>query len=169
MLNYENVNNIRVYFSKSSHKIFLLRRGRGDMWQQLYHLFTVHEGVYILYLVPIAYCTIIVFHVIATKRLLPKQVGIKDVFTVIILLALIADFINYLYLFSTKTGRLLPVNALFVKYVVGFFLWLWVAWYSYGGYFTRRAAGERLKKRRVTLMWVCVATLALACVGRLLS
>ncbi|GAK55733.1 hypothetical protein U27_02691 [Candidatus Vecturithrix granuli] len=139
------------------------------MWRQLYHLFTVHEGVYILYLVPITYCMIIVFHVIATKRLLPKQFGIKDIFTVMILLALVADFVNYLYLFSTKTGQLLPINALFVKYTLGWFLWLWVAWYSYEGYFTRRAAGERLRKRRVTLMWVCAATLVLGLVGGILS
>lgn len=139
------------------------------MWRQLYHLFTAHEGVYILYLVPIAYCTIIVFHVIVVKWQLPKQFGIKDVFTLVTLLALAADFINYLYLFSTKTGQLLRMNALFVKYVLGCVLWLWVAWYSYEGYFTRRAAGERLRKRRVTLLWVCAATFALAFVGCLLS
>lgn len=136
------------------------------MWRQLYHLFTVHEGMYILYLIPIAYCTILVFYVIAAK---PRHVGFKDVFTVIILFALIADFINYLYLFSTKTGLLLPSNALFVKYVFGFFLWLWVAWYSYENYFTRRAAGERFRKRRTTLVWVCAATLILGVIGGILS
>ena len=143
--------------------------GEGNMWRQLYHLFTMHEGVYILYLVPIAYCTIIVSHVISAKWLLPKQFGIKDIFTVMIMLVLGADFVSYLYLFSTKTGQLLPMNALFVKYVLGGGGWLWVAWYSYKGYFTRCAAGQRLRKRRMMLMWVCLATLILGFAGSLLS
>ncbi|MDY0094228.1 MAG: hypothetical protein RBT80_16155 [Candidatus Vecturithrix sp.] len=139
------------------------------MWQQLYHLFTAREGVYIGYCVPIAYCTIIVLQVFSTKRLIPKQFGIKDILTIIVFLVLVADFANYLYLLLTHTGQLLPGNALFVKYMIGFFLWLWVAWYSYKGYFTRRTAGERLRKRRMSLVWACVATFVLAFIGGMVS
>ena len=139
------------------------------MWRQIYHLFTVYEGIYIFYLLPIVYFMIIVFHVIRTRCFLPRQFGIKDVITAIILLAILGDFIHYLYLFSTHTGKLLPVNALFVKYVVGFFLWLWVLWYSYEGYFTRLAAGERFRRRRVALAWMGAGSLALAFVGGILS
>ena len=139
------------------------------MWRQLYHVFTIREGIYLGYLVPIVYGAIIVWRVINTKRSLPKRPGVKDILTAIMLLALAADFINYLYLFSTNTGQLLAPNALFVKYTLGGGLWLWIAWYSYEGYFTRRAAGERVRTRRIALIWACAGALILSCIGGLLS
>lgn len=135
----------------------------------MYHLFMNYEGIYIFYLIPIGYFMIIVLHVLRTRLFLPKQFGIKDLGAAIIIFVILADFIHYLYLFITKTGQLLPLNALFVKYVIGFFLWLWVLWYCYEGYFTRRVAGQHFRKRRATLVWIGAGSLVFAVVGGLLS
>lgn len=139
------------------------------MWRQVYHLLTAYEGIYIFYLIPIGYFMFIVFHVIKTRYFLPRQFGMKDLLTAIILLTILGDFFHYMYLFFTNTGQLLPVNALFVKYVIGFLLWLWILWYSYEGYFTHRAAGERFRKRRVSLVWMGAGSLVFALVGGVLS
>ena len=139
------------------------------MWKQLYTVFTTYEGVYIFYLIPIVYFMIIVCNVIVSKRSLSQRFGAKDITAAAIIVLILLDFIKYLYLLLTKTGELLPPTAFFVKYIIGFFLWIWIFWYSYEGYFTRRVAGEQFRKRRTTLAWICTGSFVLAIVGIIMS
>ena len=139
------------------------------MWQLLYKGFTSYEGVYLLYLVPIIYFIIIVVGVLASKRRLHQRIGAKDVIAVLAIGFITLDFINYAYLFFTKTGVLLQPLHLLIKYIAGFFMWLWIFWYSYQHYFARLVAGEQFSKRRTELILMCVGTLVLAVVGILLS
>ena len=139
------------------------------MWQLLYKGFTSYEGVYLLYLVPIIYFIIIVVGVLASKRRPHQHIGAKDVIAVLAIGFITLDFINYAYLFSTKTGVLLQPLHLLIKYIAGFFMWLWIFWYSYQNYFARLVAGEQFSKRRTGLILMCLGTLVLAVVGILLS
>jgi hypothetical protein len=139
------------------------------MWQLLYKGFTSYEGVYLLYLVPIIYFIIIVVGVLASKRRLHQRIGAKEVITVLAIGFITLDFINYAYLFFTKTGVLLQPLHLLIKYIAGFFMWFWIFWYSYQHYFTRLVAGEQFSKRRTGLIFMCVGSLVLAVVGILLS
>jgi len=139
------------------------------MWQLLYKGFTSYEGVYLLYLVPIIYFIIIVVGVLASKRRLHQRIGAKEVIAVLAIGFITLDFINYAYLFFTKTGVLLQPLHLLIKYIAGFFMWLWIFWYSYQHYFARLVAGEQFSKRRTGLIFMCVGSLVLAVVGILLS
>jgi hypothetical protein len=139
------------------------------MWQLLYKGFTSYEGVYLLYLVPIIYFIIIVVGVFASKRRLHQPIGAKDVIAVLAIGFITLDFINYAYLFFTKTGVLLQPLHLLIKYIAGFFMWLWIFWYSYQHYFARLVAGEEFSKRRTGLILMCAGSLVLAIVGILLS
>lgn len=139
------------------------------MWQLLYKGFTSYEGVYLLYLVPIIYFISIVVGVLASKRRLHQRIGAKDVIAVLAIGFITLDFINYAYLFFTKTGVLLQPLHLLIKYIVGFFMWLWIFWYSYQHYFARLVAREQFSKRRTGLILMCLGSLALAVVGILLS
>lgn len=139
------------------------------MWQLLYKGFTSYEGVYLLYLIPNVYFIIIVIGVLASKRRLHQRIGAKDVIAVLAIGFITLDFINYAYLFFTKTGVLLQPLHLLIKYIAGFFMWLWIFWYSYQHYFARHIAGEQFSKRRTELILMCVGSLVLAVVGILLS
>lgn len=139
------------------------------MWQQLYNAFTTYEGVYISYLAPISYFAAIVFIVISSRRTLHNRIRSKDLIAAVAMVLISLDFLYYLYLFLTKTGELLPPQHLFIKYAVGFFLWIWILWYSYEGHFTRRVAGEHFKSRCARLIWVCVGSLVLGFVGIAIS
>ncbi len=139
------------------------------MWQQMYTAFTTYEGLYIFYVVPIIYFLAIVCTVISSRRTLHKRVRSLDLIAALAMALIALDFIYYLYLFSTKTGKLLPPGYLFIKYSVGFFLWMLILWYSYEGYFTPHVAGRYFKSRCMKLVWVCVGSLALAGVGIVMS
>jgi hypothetical protein len=139
------------------------------MFQLIYTAFTAYEGVYIFYLLPVVYFVVIVFSVIFSKHKLRQPIKIKDVMAMVAIVLIFLDFGNYLYLFLTKTGELLPPSYLLIKYVIGFFLWLWTFWYSYKGYFARRTAGEQGRKRQLGLVWMGVGSLVLAFVGIIIS
>ena len=139
------------------------------MGQQLYKVFTTYEGMYIFYLIPIVYFLTIVFRTVYSQTRLHKQIGARGVIAAVAILLIFLDFVYYLYLFLSKTGKILPSNILFVKYAVGFFLWIWVLWYSYKVYFARHVAGEQFTKRRATLIALCVGSIVLGIVGIVVS
>jgi len=139
------------------------------MWQFIYTIFTTYEGVYIFYLIPIVYFITIVFNVLSSRRRDHKRMGVRDVTVAVALLLILLDFVNYLYLFFTKTGKLLPPRYLLIKYAVGCLLWLWIFWYSYEWHFARHVAGEHFRTRYTKLLWLCGGSLVLALVGVMMS
>lgn len=139
------------------------------MWQSIYAVLTTYEGIYIFYLLPIVYFMTIVYNVISSRRREHHRIGIRDLTVVAAILLISLDFIHYLYLFLTHTGKLLPSHYLLPKYAVGCLLWLWIFWYSYEKYFARHVAGEQFKARYINLLWVSGGSLVLACVGVMLS
>ncbi|MBD3306867.1 hypothetical protein GF339_10600 [candidate division KSB3 bacterium] len=139
------------------------------MWQPLYTALTAYEGMYIGYLAPVVYFTVLTVRTIGSRRARHHRLTLRDITVAIGLILIILDFLNYLYLLLTNTGELLPPAYLFPKYVLGLLVWLWVVWYSYQGYFARRAAGDQFRKRRNSLLWLVIATAVLAGVGIAIS
>jgi hypothetical protein len=139
------------------------------MWQQLYSGLTVHEGMYLFYSIPIVYFFIIIFRTIITNIKHYKEIGLQEVLAAVAILLLLLDFVMYLYLLLSKSGTVLPMTKLFIKYVVGFFLWIWALWYSYTVYFARPVAREHFTRRRSTLLGLCVGSLVLGGFGFIIS
>ena len=139
------------------------------MGQTLYSALTARAGMYVCYLVPIAYLAGIMVHIIQEKQVQHKRLGAGDVVTILALLLVSLDFVYYGYLFFTHTGRLLPPNHLLVKYVGGGILWVWILGYCYQMYFARQAAGNKLKSRYMQLVWVVIGSLVLGGVGIAMS
>jgi hypothetical protein len=139
------------------------------MWQQLYKSLTGHEGMYLFYIIPVGYFFFIIFSVISPKIKHHKRIGLQEVIAAVAILILVLDCVMYLYLLLSKSGAILPMAKLFIKYVLGFFLWIWVLWYSYSVYFARQVAGEHFTRRRSTLIGLCVASLVLGGIGFIIS
>ena len=139
------------------------------MWQQLYTVFTTYEGMYIFYLIPIVYFVTIVFKTVYPKIRLQTPIGVHGIIAAVAISLISLDFVYYLYLFLSGTGKPLPETWLLVKYMIGFFLWLWVFWYSYKVYFARHVAGKHFTTRRVTLVGLCIGSLVLGIVGIAIS
>ncbi len=135
----------------------------------MYNVFTKFQGVYILYVVPVIYFAIIVFRVIDTKRKEQQAIGVLDKMVAAAAILVAFDFANYLYLYVTGTGTLLPAKVMFVKYLFGFFLWLSILWYSYHGYFDPHVAGKYFRERLGQLGWVCAGICLSAIVGVVIS
>lgn len=139
------------------------------MWQSLYTILTTREGMYIAYAVPIGYCLMIVGKAVLAKRAGHGRLGLGDMITLIALLLIALDFVYYLYLFVSHTGRLLPARYLFPKYVGGGVLWIWVAGYLYLTHLAPQRAGEQGKSRYIQLVGMVVGTAVLGMVGVLIS
>jgi hypothetical protein len=134
-----------------------------------YTLFTTYEGMYLCYLFPVAYLLAIIFMMISSKMKRREALKGQDVAAAGAVLLVVLDFARYLYLFLTHTGRLLPLPYLFLKYIVGGFAWLWILWYCYQGYFTRRVAGASFAKRRAIGLGICAAGFVFALIGIAMS
>ena len=139
------------------------------MLQQLYAALTTYEGMYVCYLIPIVYFLFIVLKSVLSRTRQQKSVGIREVAAVVAILLIAADFVNYLYLLFSGTGKLLPSTWLFAKYAVGCIFWLWVFWYSYEAYFSRRVAGKLFARRLTILVLLLVGTLVLGGIGMVMS
>lgn len=139
------------------------------MWQAIYTVLTAYAGVYIFYLIPIVYFITIVVSVISSRRARHKRLAARDGIAAVAMGLIALDFVNYLYLFLTETGELLPSRYLLIKYTIGFFLWLWILWYSYEGHFTPGVAGKYFRTRCIRCLWVCAGSLVLAVVGIIMS
>ncbi|PIE32181.1 hypothetical protein CSA56_16365 [candidate division KSB3 bacterium] len=121
------------------------------MLPQLYNALTTYEGMYVFYLIPIVYFLVIVVNSLYSCITQKKSIGFQEIVALLAILIICADFIRYLYLFLSGTGKLLQPTGLFVKYAIGFLIWLWVIGYSYNVYFSRQTAGQFFN-RRVTIM-----------------
>ena len=135
------------------------------MQQQLYSALTTYPGMYICYLFPIVYFLGLISNIISSMIRRHIPIGVKDVISGVGICLILLDFLRYLYLFLTHTGRLLPYTALVIKYGLGFLLWIWVLWYSYEKYLNRRVAGEQFTKRWAILIGFCVGSIALVFIG----
>lgn len=135
------------------------------MLSQLYHVFTTYEGMYLCYVIPIVYFLGVVFTTLLTNRKLRKHAGMDGMVAAIAMIVITVDFVNYLYLFFTKTGKLLPPNFLYLKYLIGLVFWLWVLVYCYRAYFSRQAAGKLFRQRLLLFGLVIVMGMILAGLG----
>jgi hypothetical protein len=79
------------------------------------------------------------------------------------------DYVNYLYLLISGTGKLLPLRELIIKYTIGFLLWAWMFWYSYKVYLKRSLTKENLKKQRVVIVCVFSMFIILVIIGMVVS
>lgn len=135
------------------------------MLPQLYEVFTTYEGMYLCYLIPIIYFSGVVFTTLLTNRKLRKHAGMAGMIAVIAMMFITVDFVNYLYLLFTKTGKLLPPTLLSLKYVIGLGFWGWVVVYCYRAYFSRQAAGKLFRQRLLVFGLVIVMAMILAGLG----
>lgn len=135
------------------------------MLPQLYEVFTTYEGMYLCYLIPIIYFSGVVFTTLLTNRKLRKHAGMVGMIAAIAMMFITVDFVNYLYLLFTKTGKLLPPTLLSLKYVIGLGFWGWVVVYCYRAYFSRQAAGKLFRQRLLVFGLVIVMAMILAGLG----
>jgi hypothetical protein len=147
----------------------LSKKERRHMGHALYTALTARAGMYICYLVPLVYLYVILAHILKEKRTQQKRISSGDIVTILALILVSLDFLYYLYLFFSRTGRLLGPNLLFLKYTVGGVLWLWIIGYSYLMYFAPKAAGANLKSRYLQLLGVVIGTCILGGIGILIS
>jgi small-conductance mechanosensitive channel len=139
------------------------------MGQYVYRGLTTYVGMYLCYLLPITYSMTLVYKVVNSRLRRQERLRGQDISVIVTLLLIVADFVRYLYLWLTHTGRLLPSPLLLLKYVVGGCLWIGIVWYLYSSYFCRQVAGEQFKTRRMTLVGICIGSLILAVIGMIVS
>ena len=148
------------------------------MWHSLidtllgiYKVLTKNETVYLFQLVPIAYFMTIVTRLVYYKLKYRIQIYFRDVISVATILLILLDYINYLRLLATGTGRILPFTAFIVKYTIGFLLWMWMFWYSYHIYVKKplKDKGGRLKKWHAVFVFVCSIFIILLFIGVVMS
>ena len=131
-----------------------------EIVDKFYEVLTKYEAVYLFYLVPIAYFLSIVVRLVYYKLKYHKKLFPRDIMAVATMLLIGLDYVNYLYLLITGTGRVLPFVAFVIKYTFGFLLWAWMFWYSYQVYIKRSSlTKEVLKKGRV--VGICIASMFL--------
>ncbi len=135
------------------------------MLQQMYRTLTAHEGMYLCYVVPLGYFVSIIAASAFNDFKVRGQARLGSMAAVVAILGITADFINYLYLFFSKTGKLLPPQVFYAKYALGFVLWGWAIWYAYAAYFSKQAAGARFNKRLLILAVVLLCGLIVGGLG----
>lgn len=128
------------------------------MWN-LYDVLTKYEAVYLFYLVPIAYFMSIITRLIYYKLKYHQKLSYGDIMAAATMLIIGLDYMNYLFLLITGTGKVLPFMAFLVKYTFGFLLWTWMFWYSYKVHLRKNFAGHHLKKGQVIM--ICIASMVL--------
>ena len=137
------------------------------MW--LYKILTKYEAVYLFYLVPIVYFMSIVIRLVYYKLKYHKKLVYRDIMAVATMLIIGLDYINYLRLLVTGTGKVLPFIAFLIKYTLGFLLWAWMFWYSYKVHLKRNLTGENLKKWRVVIICIISIIIILLIIGIVVS
>lgn len=148
------------------------------MWHSLidtllgiYKVLTKNETVYLFQLVPIAYFMTIVARLVYYKLKYRIQIYFRDVISVATILLILLDYINYLRLLATGTGRILPFTAFIVKYTIGFLLWMWMFWYSYQIHVKNSLKGRHvhLKKGHAVLVFLVTMFIILVIIGVVVS
>jgi hypothetical protein len=148
------------------------------MWQalpgvlrEIYRVLTKNEAVYLFHLVPIAYFVSIVVRLVFYKLKYREQIYFRDIISVATTLLIFIDYLNYLRLLITGTGKLIPFPALLIKYTIGFLLWVWMFWYSYQVHLKKSLQGKhlQLKKRHVVIFFIGAMVVILVIIGTVLS
>lgn len=142
-----------------------------EMLRELYRVFTKNEAVYLFHLVPIAYFMSIVIRLVFYKLKYRAPLYFRDLIAVATMLLIFLDYVNYLRLLITGTGRFLPFPALLIKYTIGFLLWMWMFWYSYQVHLKNSFKGKplSLKKRHAVLLFIGAMVVILVIIGTVLS
>lgn len=148
------------------------------MWQSLtgtlreiYNILTKSESVYLFQLVPIAYFMTIVTRLIYYKLKYRIQIYFRDVISLATILLILLDYVNYLRLLITGTGKVLPFMAFLIKYTIGFLLWMWMFWYSYQIHVKNalKGKGAHLKKRHAIIVFIGSMLVILVVIGIVVS
>ena len=141
-----------------------------DMPRGIYDALTRNATVYLFQLVPIAYFMTIVTRLVYYKLKYRIQIYFRDVISVATILLILLDYINYLRLLATGTGRILPFTALIVKYTIGFLLWMWMFWYSYQVHLKNLKGKQvHLKKGQAVLVFLVTMFVILLIIGVVVS
>lgn len=98
---------------------------------EIYEALIEYRSVYIYQLVPILYFISIFSRLMYYKCKYGKKITLKDTLTLITLAVLVLDYVNYIYLFVAKTGRVLSFTEFIIKYSLGTVLWIWMFVYHY--------------------------------------
>ena len=127
-----------------------------EIFSKIYQVLTKSESVYLFQLVPIAYFMTIITRLLYYKLKYRVQIYFRDVISLATTLLIVLDYVNYLRLLITGTGKILPQTAFFTKYAIGLLLWTWMFWYSYQIYAKNslKGNGGRLKKHHAILVFL---------------
>lgn len=137
--------------------------------RHLYEILTKYEAVYLFYLVPIAYFMSIVTRLIYYKLKYRQKLSYGDVMAAATMFIIGVDYMNYLCLLISGTGKVLPLAAFLIKYTFGFLLWTWMFWYSYKVHIQRNLAEHHIKKGHVVLICVVSMLFILLVIGVVVS
>lgn len=137
--------------------------------RHLYEVLTKYEAVYLFYLVPITYFISIVVRLIYYKIKYRQKLSYGDVMAAATMLIIGVDYVNYLYLLISGTGKVLPLTAFLIKYAFGFLLWTWMFWYSYKVHLQRSLAQYHIKKRHAILICAISMLIILLVIGIVVS
>lgn len=137
----------------------------------IYTVLVKNEAVYLFYLVPIAYFMTIVGRLIYYKLKYHLPIYFRDIIAGATMFLIFVDYINYLRLLVSGTGKVLPFPALFVKYTIGFLLWMWMFWYSYQVHLKNSLKGKHfhLKRRHAVVLFVVAMVIILLIIGIVLA
>lgn len=135
----------------------------------IYRALTKYVAVYLFHLVPIAYFASIVFRLMYYKFKYHQKISYGDKLAALTVLVIVLDYVNYLYLLISQTGKILPRRELIIKYTIGFLLWSWMLWYSYKAHLQRHLTKENLKKHRVIIAWIFSMFFILTVIGIVFS
>ncbi len=133
--------------------------------RHLYEILTKYEAVYLFYLVPIAYFISIVARLLYYKLKYRQKLSYGDVMATATMLIIGLDYVNYLYLLVSGTGKVLPLTAFLIKYTFGFLLWAWMFWYSYKVHIQKHLAEHRIKRGHVILICIVSMLVILLAIG----
>ena len=138
-----------------------------EMFLNIYQVLTKSESVYLFQLVPIAYFMTIITRLLYYKLKYHVQVYFRDVISLATTVLILVDYVNYLRLLISGTGKVLPAMAFFTKYTIGFLLWTWMFWYSYQIYIKKnlKGKGTPLKKHHAILMFIGSMFVILVLIG----
>jgi len=139
--------------------------------REIYNILTKSESVYLFQLVPIAYFMTIVTRLIYYKLKYRIQIYFRDVISLATILLILLDYVNYLRLLITGTGKVLPFMAFLIKYTIGFLLWMWMFWYSYQIHVKNalKGKGAHLKKRHAIIVFIGSMLVILVVIGIVVS
>ncbi len=142
-----------------------------EIFLNIYRVLTKSESVYLFQLVPIAYFMTVITRLLYYKLKYRIQIYFRDIISLATTLLILLDYVNYLRLLISGTGRVLPAMAFFTKYTIGLLLWTWMFWYSYQIHIKNslKGKGGRLKKHHAIIVFVGSMVVILVLIGIVVS